>query len=419
MTGNDKKVPPPRRPAPPGQPAGAAPRPAPPAAAGARPAPTSGGAAAPRSGPVSGGAARSPAPGGRPAPPAARPAPQVAEAEDKTSAINLADLGMDEPAEEKTMAIDQEAIKAQAAKLAAARAAKAAAAAAPPPDDSEKTTAFRVEDLPPEDEPKRGPQKTLLGHPSPQRSPGAAVRGGAQPAKRQETLAIAPGSGKPTAYNDDADKTSALSLDDIEKIDAAPPRPAPAAKAPAAARPAAAPARSAPPPKAAPPEDEKTTAFSLDDLDKIDRAPPPKKPAALAAKAVAQIEEGERTVAVPLDDAIAAIDKAPAPTRAAAAAARAAAELEEDDAPPPPRRQQAAAPAKAARPAAARAAASADAAMAPDGFFGRIGYYFTADGRAARGEGEVDAEAKAAGMRNLIIVGGAIGVLTLVFGIIW
>jgi len=364
-------------------------------------------------------------PGSRPAPPARAPAPQIAEAEDKTSAINLADLGMEEEDHDKTMSVDPEALKAQAAKLAAARAAKAAAAVAPP-DDSDKTSAFRLEDLPPEDEPKRGPQKTLLGHPTP-RGGGAAVRGGAQPAKRQETLAIAPGSVKPgapapTAYNDDADKTSALSLDDIEKIDAAP-APKPAAAKPAPARPAPAPARSAAPvPRAAPPEDEKTTAFSLDDLDKIDNAPPPKKPAAVAAKAVAHIEESERTVAVPLDDAIAAIDQAPTPKRAAEAQRRAAAAQLEDDDAPPPRRQQAA-PAKAAargggKAAAARAAASADALMSPDGFMGKIGYFFTADGKAARGEGEVDSSLKAAGMRNLIIVGGALGVLTLVFGII-
>ncbi|MFO0748991.1 MAG: hypothetical protein U1F43_25495 [Myxococcota bacterium] len=402
-------------------------------------------------------------PGGRPQPPAAKaPVVQEAGAEDKTSAINLADFGL-AGEDESTVSVDANTIRA-----------KAAARSAPAPEDSEKTTAFRVDDLPPEDDATaRGPQKTLLGHPVPR--PGAAVRGGAPPVKRQETLAIAPAGRQAAAavpQDEDQDKTSALSLDDVERIDAAPapakPAPRPAAPAPAPARPApkpapapvpqyedqdktsalslddidkidALPARSAAPvakplPKAAPApaaeENEKTTAFSLDDLDQIDSAPPPKKPAAVAAKKQI-IEESEKTMAVPLDDAIAAIDAAP-PARAqqakrAAAAAQAAQALEDDDAPPPARRS-AAAPAQKRASAgkgggggAAAALASFDAA---GGFLGNIGYFLTYEGNKAKMDAglapqqELDEGARAAGMRNFIILTGAIGALMLVFGII-
>ncbi|MBL8784143.1 MAG: hypothetical protein JNJ59_04495, partial [Deltaproteobacteria bacterium] len=306
---------------------------------------------------------------------------EEADFDAKTSAINLADLGMLE--DEATVSMDARALKAQAAKAASF--------------DEEKTSAFNVADLPPEDdEPKRAPQKTLLGHPAPK--PGAAVRGGAAPVKRSETLALAPQAAKQAIQSAqsrssasvgfDEEKTSALSLDDIDKIDALPAKAAPKVAARSAA--------------AVSFDDEKTSALSLDDIDKIDALPskaPPAKPSALKA-APKQIEESEKTMAVPLDDAIAAIDRGGPSRKPAAVASRGLADagFQEEkttamslddidaivDAP-----KKAAAP-QAALPARAKAAqAKAPAAKAADiptgeGFLGSIAYVFQHDALEAR-----------------------------------
>jgi len=336
----------------------------------------------------------------------------MVEAEDKTSAISLADLGL-LGEDDATVSVDSSAIKARIAQQAAEA-----------EDDSEKTSAFNVADLPPEDDAPRGPQKTLLGHPAPR--PGAAVRGGAAPQKRQETLAIAPASMRTaaTAY-EDADKTSALSLDDIEKIDQlTAPKPAPA-PAPAAR----APARPAPKPAAAVDEDEfeKTTAFALDDLDQLAAAPAPKKGSAKAAVVEEEYDE-EKTVAVIDEDAIAAMRaKNMAAQRAKRAAEAAVAEVEVDEAPPAKKGKElgfkkAATPAKKVASGGMQLPMSMDAA---DGFFGSIGHFLAYDGIVAKQNAglpidvEPDPDKKAAGLRNIILVGGVLIALMVVFGLVW
>jgi len=390
-SGNDKKGPPPRRPAP----AGAPQRPAGPTTGGsaARPAPRPGAAPTAR-------------PAGPPPRPAPRPAPaHEADADEKTSAINLADFGLAE--DEATVSVDSAAIKARAA------------ARAPAHDDGEeKTMAFNVADLPPDDEPKRTPQKTLLGHPAPK--PGAAVRGGAAPIKRQDTLAIAPPSrSRPApAPEVDDEKTSAISLDDIEKIDAAPARPAP--------KPAA---------KSPPPQEERTMAMSLDDVDKIDMRPTPQRGG--APKKPAQLEQDEKTMAVSLDD----IDRIDAAPKRASARIPSKAEIEamqeerttamslDDvdriDANLAKRKAEAASqapagnlPARARAAQASKALSSLGSSAAGEGFVGSIGYLFQADSLAANGQA-VDNSKKAAGLRNLIISGGAIAALMLAIGFIF
>lgn len=374
-SGNDKKGPPPRRPAPP-----AAPQ---------RPA-----------GPTTGGSAARPAP--RPAAPPPRPAPRApvmeADADEKTSAINLADMGLNE--DEATVSVDAGAIRA-----------RAAAKAAVHEDADEKTTAFNLADLPPEDaEPKRAAQKTLLGHPAPKPG-GAAVRGGAAPAgiRRQETQAIAPSMARPAprapAPHFDDEKTSALSLDDVEKIDAAPPRPA---------------AKHSPPP-----QEERTMAMSLDDVDRIDMRPTPQRG---GKQAPAHIAQDEKTMAVSLDD-IDKIDAAPRRAVGRAAAAMEAAQEEKTtamslddvdkiDGNLAKRKAEAPRAAQAAGKAPQRATAGRATSQTPDGFLGSIAYLFQGDAREARGE-SVDAGKKAAGLRNLIVVGGAAAALMLVIGFIF
>ncbi len=389
-SGNDKKgPPPPRRPAPVGAPQ--------------RPAgPTTGGSAArpaPRPGV---------APPARPAAPAPRPAPRPmeAEADEKTSAISLADFGLGE--DEATVSVDSAAIKARAA------------AKAVIDDGEERTQAFNVADLPPDDEPKRAPQKTLLGHPAPK--PGAAVRGGAAPVKRADTLAIAPPSrprpqfsGAAAGPAADDEKTSAISLDDIGRIDAAPARPAPSFGGKASP----------------PPQEERTMAMSLDDVDKIDMRPTPQRG---GAKKPAQLEQDEKTQAVSLDD-IDRIDAAPKrasariPSRAELDAmqeekttAMSLDDVDKIDANLAKRKAEAQVPAgkvpaRANKAAAAMSSLSASSASA-DGFLGDIGYLFKADALAAKGLA-VDDSKKSAGLRNLIISGGIVAALMLAIGIIW
>ena len=381
-SGNDRKgPPPPRRPAPPGAPQ--------------RP-----------SGPTTGGSAARPAPrpgapAPRPAAPAPRPAPRApvfeADADEKTSAINLADMGLDE--NDATVSVDGGALRARAAARAAV--------------DEEKTTAFNVADLPPDDEPKRPAQKTLLGHPAPKATGGAAVRGGAAPVRRAETQAIAPsmtrGGARAPAPHFDDEKTSALSLDDIEKIDSGS----------ASGRTDAASSRSAR--GFPPPQEEKTAAMSLDDIDKIDMRPTPQRG---GGKAPAHIAQDEKTMAVSLDD-IDRIDAAPRRGGRAASAPELEAMQEEkttamslDDIDKIEARP--AAFSKRADPAPSKAPARAKAlgGQTPDGFLGAIAYVFQADARQERGE-RIDEAKKAAGLRNLIFVGGAAAALMLAIGFIF
>lgn len=382
-SGNDKKGPPPRRPAPP---PGAPTRPAGPTTGGsaARPAPRP-------AAPAPAAPARGPAPAPRPAP---RAPVMEADADEKTSAINLADMGLEE--DEATVSVSSAALKA-----------RAATRPAPDYDSDEKTTAFNVADLPPEDDAhdaKRPAQKTLLGHPAPKATGGAAVRGGAAPVRRAETQAIAPSMSRPApkapAPHYDDEKTSALSLDDIDKIDAAPARPA---------------AKFAPPP-----QEEKTMAMSLDEINKIDVRPTPQKG---QKGAPTHLGQDEKTMAVSLDD----IDKIDAAPRRAAARVQEVAQDEKttamslddidkiDAAPRPATFSKRADAPKAQAPQRARAGAPA---QTPDGFLGNIAYLFQADARKARGEA-VDDGKKAAGLRNLIAVGGAAAVLMVVIGFIF
>jgi hypothetical protein len=323
-----------------------------------------------------------------------------ADADEKTSAINLADMGLNE--DEATVSVDSGAIRARAA------------AKAPVHDDGdEKTSAFNIADLPPEhaqEEIKRQPQKTLLGHPAP-RTGSAPVRGGAAPApapRRPDVQAVAPASARPAprapAPHYDDEKTSALSLDDIDKIDAAPARPA---------------AKASPPP-----QEERTMAMSLDDVDKIDMRPTPQRG---AKQAPAQIAQDEKTMAVSLDD----IDKIDAaPRRAAGRAAAPVLSAQEErttamslddidkiDSNLAKRKADAAVKAPAGK-VPQRAMPGRAASQTPDGFLGSIAYQFQADARAARGEA-VDESKNAAGLRNLIIVGGAAAALMLVIGFIF
>lgn len=426
-SGNDKK----------GPPAPGARRPAP--QPGARPTgPTSGGAAARPPAPSTAPAPGRPNPAPRPAPaapnalsgrpaPAPRPAPRPPEdldADAKTTAFNLADMGLDQ--DESTVSVEASSIRPSAARPAPAPAPapRPAARPAPQPVDEEKTTAFNLADLPPEDDVRAAPS-TFVGGAS---KPGAAVRGGAAPAKRNETLALAPSAVRARA-----------------------PMPAP--------------------------DEEKTSALSLDDIERIDAQPrPPQKPAALAPKAAGklpvQIEESERTMAVPLDDAIAAIDAAPQKKPVAARIAPKAAEpaeggdekttaMTEDDIArlEEMKRQKLAAKAAAAaaaaegspsglraaagaqtpevasppkaKPVAKAAAGGAKAAFgkvdlaASEGFIGAVGYAFKHDALEQQmAEGKIaqaplDSDKKTAGMRNLIIIGGALATLMVVFGIIW
>jgi len=311
--------------------------------------------------------------------------------------------------DEATVSVDSAAIKARAA------------ARAVIDDGEERTQAFNVADLPPEDEPKRAPQKTLLGHPAPK--PGAAVRGGAAPVKRADTLAIAPPARPRPQFSGaavgpgaaDDEKTSAISLDDIGRIDAAPARPAPSFAAKASP----------------PPQEERTMAMSLDDVDKIDMRPTPQRG---GAKKPFHLEQDEKTQAVSLDD----IDRIDAAPKRASARIPSRAELDvmqeerttamslddvdKIDGNLAKRKAEAKVPvgkvpARAGKAAAAMSSLSASSQSA-DGFLGAIGYVFKADALAAKGHAVDDAK-KSAGLRNLIISGGAVAALMLAIGIIW
>jgi hypothetical protein len=392
-------------------------------------------------GPATGGAAGRPAPrpapppaGGRPLPAAPpRPAASYSADEDKTSALDISSLGLD--ADESTVAADGAGLRARAAAM---------------PADDEKTTAFNLADLPPDDEPRRSAQKTLLGYPG-QRG-GPPVRGGASapaprpaapPAFEEEKTqamsvadiakidALPPRPAKPAPPAFEEEKTTAMSIADIAKIDDLPPRPA--AKPPATpARPQAAP----PPPRAPAParpaqiaEEERTMAVNLDDFARHDAGRPGARPAA-------QPVDDERTMAVNLEDmrpkepprkpaAIAkASAQAPAPRAAAVAevsdektTAMSLDDLEKLDTLMPRRRAEAAAPARSEAPA----AGTAGPEMADgEGFAGSIAYALQHDAVEAKGSGaRLDAGRKAAGMRNLIIVGAAIAIVITVVGIIW
>jgi len=451
-SGNDKKGPPapaPRRPAPP---------------APSRPSgPTSGGAAAARPASTAPGAGR-PNPGARPAP-APRPEMEDLDSDARTSAFNIADMGLDD--DESTVSVAAEALKAKAPPPRAAAPAPVRAAApapvraaapaprapAPEPED-ERTTAFSIADLPPEDEVRPNPS-TLVSS-----KPGAAVRGGAAPAKRNETLALAPSAARAVVQQAkaaapiDEDKTTAFSMDDVGKIEAM-----------KAARIAAKAAVAAP----APIDEDKTTAFSMDDVGKIEAmkaariaakagvaSPSPAPRPAAAPKPLAHIEENERTMAVSLDDAIAAVDSSPprkpSVVKSSQAAAQAAASqspipkatrpapvvdqderttamsLDDIDAIDalPPRKAAAEAPAKGktlpakSSPAKAKGARSVQVDLAAsEGFIGDIGYAFKHDALEAQGSSALDPDRKSAGMRKLIIVGGGLGALMLLFGILF
>ena len=438
-SGNDRKAPPggPKRPAP-AAPAAAPAKPQPPA-------PRVGGSA------VGGAAAGRPLPqGARPLPPGARPQPpsrplppiEEAEPEAKTTAINLADLGLD--SDEATVSVDADAIRAKASLRPAppARPQPARPAPAAAEEVEEKTTAFRVEDLPPhEEEPKRPPQKTLLGHPAPK--PGAAVRGAPAPAKRQETVALAKAPIAAAAAPDDGEATTAMNMDDmLARIETD--------NAPAEEE-----------------ADEKTSALSLDDIASLEEgrakmqrqaaamaaggarpapaaakpAPVRPAPAAKPAPAPVAIAEDERTMAVSLEDMPAPVRRAPA--KAAPAARAPAPEPVEDDmveveeVAPPTKFKAKPAPGKAApgaakpgmKPAAkaagggkfrAPAASSADVPSG-EGFVGAIRYALAYGGLEAQMEAgvipqqDLDSGRKKQGFINLIIVGGSLAVLMTVF----
>gem|GEM_PF-2801318 len=411
---DDKKGPPaPRRPAPP---------------APARPSgPTSGGAAARPPSTVPN-AAR-PNPAARPAPAPGRPPrpPDDLDADAKTTAFNIADMGLDD--DESTVSVEAEALKAKVPPPRAAAPAQAPARAAPAPapapraaaprapepePDEERTTAFNIADLPPEDEVRPNPS-TLVSS-----KPGAAVRGGAAPAKRNETLALAPSAARAAvqqahqrsapAAEPHEDKTVALSMDDVEKIEAMKAARIASKAAAAAGAPAPKPAAAAKMP-AHIDEGERTMAVSLDDaIAAVDSSPPKKPsvvkssqaaqaPAAKAARPVPVADQNEKTTAMSLDD-IDAIDALPARKPSAELAKK------------PPAK---ATPAKASP---ARAGAKFDLG-ASEGFVGAIGYAFKHDALEAKSAAGLDPARETAGLRNLIFVGGGLAALMLLFGIIW
>lgn len=172
--------------------------------------PTAGGSASRPTAPPAGGR---PAPAGRPAPvrPAApprpaAPAPEELEDDAKTQAFNIADMGLD--------------------------------------DDDEKTAAFNIDDLPLDDAPPaRQPQRTLVGHPvSPKAARPAPTRSApvrSAPVRSGSAAPAAPAEATPdeatqamdmsamlAAVDDDGDeKTAAISLDEIQAMNAVAARP--------------------------------------------------------------------------------------------------------------------------------------------------------------------------------------------------
>jgi len=328
--------------------------------------------------------------------------------------------------DDATASLEAAALKAKAHAPGPAR--PPARAPAPEPDE-ERTTAFSIADLPPEDDVRPTPS-TLVSS-----KPGAAVRGGAAPIKRNETLALAPSAARAAVQQAqrapepefEDEKTAALSVDDIGKIEAMK-----AARIAAKAAAAAAAQAPAPKPAAAPKapahieENERTMAVSLDDaIAAVDSAPPKKPsvvkssqaahaPAAKGARPAPAAFEDEKTSALSVDD----IDKIEA-MKAARIASKAAATADAAS-------RGAPVPAKAAavKASGARSLAKVDLA-ASEGFIGAIGYAFKHDALETQieagkiGRVELDPARKTAGMRNLIIVGGAVGALMLLFGIIF
>jgi hypothetical protein len=224
----------------------------------------------------------------RPAPPSARPAPRPAgrpapdeEAEEKTSAINLADVNLDE--------IDAMPSKPMPAKKFGNRDFG--------DDDNEATNAINLANMnldDDDDEPSR-PAPAARPQPSSRPAPSAAPAP-AKPAGRAP--APAPSRAAPPPEDDGEEKTSAVNLNDLnrEEVIAAARAKLAAAKAPA---PAAAPVPrtlstrqpevAAPAPRAAP------------------KAEPPKReaPAPAARPAPKKVEEEpsvDRTMAVSMDD---------------------------------------------------------------------------------------------------------------------
>jgi len=246
----------------------------------------------------------------RPAPPAGRPAPRPparpsAEDEEKTSAINLADVNLDD--------LDEAPMPAAAAPS------KKLGTRDFVDDDNEKTNALNLADVNLDDidsAPMPRPQPAAPGRPAPAagrptpapRTPPGSSHTRPQPGRP------APRAAAPLAAADEDEKTSALSLDEVER--AARARPAAPAAAPAK--------RTAPPARQAPVDEEKTSALSLDelDLDALDAglhrksaAPPPRAapkapaPTPTAAKPVAKSAapppkepEVDKTTAVSMDD---------------------------------------------------------------------------------------------------------------------
>jgi hypothetical protein len=231
-----------------------------------------------------------------------------------------------------------------------------------------------------------------------------------------------------------------MSLADIDKIDALPPRPAPkpglapgARPAPAqqSAAPAAKPAPARPPAHIA--EDERTMAVNLDDLAKVEaaRTGGPSRPMP------SHIAEDERTMAVNLDDVkLNELPRKPAALAKAAAKAPARApdaELSDEKTTAMslddieklevalPRRRAEAAPAQAPAKQAARGPEMSEEA----GFGGDIAYALEHDAveaQLASGKASgvgLDAGRRAAGYRNLIIVGVAVAAIITVVGLIW
>jgi hypothetical protein len=288
-----------------------------------------------------------PAPG-RPTPPApARPAPAASADED------------DEP-EEKTAAFDIEAVqRAMAARNAPPAAparpapaptapARPAAAVRPPADDDEpeeKTAAIDLEAV----------QRAMASRNAPPPAKPAPAAPARPAPGRPAPPAPARPAPAPAAGGDDEpeEKTSAISLETVERAMAARPapapatgRPAPAPTAPARPMPAR-PAAAAPAPAPADDDEaeEKTAAFDVEAVQRAMAArnapaatparpapapaPTPARPAAPAPKpaAVADDEPEEKTAAFDVE----AFDKAQKARAAAAAPARPAAPAQDED----------------------------------------------------------------------------------------
>ena len=246
----------------------------------------------------------------RPVPPSARPAPKAArpagdDDNERTNAINLADMNLDD--------LDEVPVPAAPPPRAAPPAAKAplkklGSRSFEDDDGSEKTNAINLADINldeiddlPAPAPAARPQPVAPGRPAPGRAPAPAPAPRAAP----PAPAARPQPGRPSANADDVERA----MRDPGPAPRAPVKPAAPAPAPAPVKAAAA------PPKKEEPVYEKTQAVSLEELESTKK----KLLAARAAKEHKEPPAADRTYLV--DDEDVPVVKAPAAKKMAGKAA--------------------------------------------------------------------------------------------------